>query len=556
MALEAGWEGTELVLQMGRITGGNLTRDEAMGKIVRLLLDSFPVEAASILIYDSTTKSVYVASSSFKTPDMSMIPEDITLKVQAGSCLAQALQNPKEPVFVRGSVTDPVLGKLPGCFSVVVPMASGTDVAGFMVLAGSKDPGNRGLAPELLMAVGSQIAIITAKEKLVESLKQSEERYHSLMENASDLVFVLDRGGRFLYVNSRSADILGYPPENIVGRYFGEFVTPDSWAYTVTAVKKAVAQKRKHIQYSWVIGREGREPLTFNVRASLIYRGYRLLMHQGIARDESVEKKLQAELIKRDQELGQSKSREVRMREYLTVANVAQEEERARIARELHDGAVQYLIALKRRLELLRKSLPAPQPDGNPKSPGKNGPFQDLNSIDVLVDTAIDDLRKFARNLRPPVLDDFGLVSACEWLCDQVEKEGIRVAFETSGDVRRLSQDVEISAFRIAQEALANSVKHSEATRVDFSLEFCRDKLVMRQKDNGRGFDLRQSPGSLARAGQMGLIGMFERAELLRATIKLESERGRGTTLLVTIPICVSTKPVEDGKDESGRACF
>ncbi len=539
MADAAGWAGTKLVLEMGRITRDNLTRDEAMGKIASLLLDSFPVEAAAILIYDPVSKSVYVSSSVTKSKDTAMIPEDITLRLQGGSCLTEALRNPHEPTYVPGGTVDPVLGKLTGNFVAVVPMATGEEVSGFMVLAGNDQSGASGLIPELLMAVGSQTAIVSSKANLIESLRQSEERYESLMENANDLVFVLDRGGRFLYANSRWADIMGYPPEEIVGRYFGEFVSADSWANTVAAVKKAGLEQRKYIEYSWVIDSQLGSKVTLDVRASLIYQGPDLVMHQGIARDESAEKKLQAELVKRDRELGQSKSREVRMREYLSVANAAQEEERARIARELHDGAVQYLVALGRRLDLLRKTMSGegllPEAD---ESICKTA--RELDDMDVLVDTAIDDLRKFARNLRPPVLDDFGLVSACEWLGQQAEKEGIDVAFVPSGSVRRLPQDMEVSIFRIAQEALSNSVKHSGASRVDFSLDFAGNMLTMTLRDNGQGFDPPTSPGSLVRAGQMGLVGMFERAEILRASIDLKSQKGHGTVLTVTIPIDTS----------------
>ncbi|MGI6643542.1 MAG: PAS domain S-box protein [Bacillota bacterium] len=535
-----GWAGTRLVLEMGRITRDNLSRDEAMEKIASLLLDSFPVEAAAILIYDPSFKSVYVSSSVAKSDDVTMISEDITLRLQEGSCLTEALKNPHEPTYVPGGTVDPVLGKLTGDSVAIVPMTTGEEVSGFMVLAGKDPSGASGLIPELLMAVGSQTAIVAAKANLIESLRQSEERYQSLMENANDFVFVLDRGGRFLYANSRWADIVELPPEEIVGRYFGEFVTAESWANTVAEVKKAALSHKKHIEYSWVIEERQGSKVTLDVRASLIYQGPDIVLHQGIARDESAEKKLQAELVKRDRELGQSKSREVRMREYLSVANAAQEEERARIARELHDGALQYLVALGRRLDLLRKTVS----DDGPLSVGDVSEFRrrtvrELNDMDVLVDTAIDDLRKFARNLRPPVLDDFGLVSACEWLGQQAEKEGLDVTFVSSGEARRLPQDVEISVFRIAQEALSNSIKHSGASWIDFSLEFLEDSLTLTLKDNGQGFDPPSSPGSLVRAGQMGLVGMFERAEILGASIDLKSNKGQGTVLTVTIPLDV-----------------
>lgn len=527
--------GTRLLVEMGRITRDKLTRDEAMEKIASLLLESFPVEAAAILVYDPALNSVYVSSSVSKTSEMSMIPADITLRMQSGSCLSEALKNPKEPTYVPSGTVDPSLGKLTGDFSVVVPMTTDDDISGFMVLAGLGKPGALGLIPELLMAIGSQTANVSAKADLIQSLRQSEELYQSLMENANDLVFVLDRGGRFLYINPRSERIFGCPPKDIIGRYFGEFVHADSWAGTVAAVKEAASKMEQYIEYSWAINGHNDSSISLNVRASLIYNGPDLVMHQGIARDETTEKQLKDELSKRDQELGQSKSREVRMREYLSVANAAQEEERARIARELHDGSVQYLIALRRRLDLLRNDVYGRGVLAKYQDDQRNVE-ENLNSIDVLVDTAIEDLREFARNLRPPVLDDFGLVTACEWLGQQAEKEGMDVTFKVLGDIRRLPREVEISVFRIAQEALSNSVKHSGAAKIELSLEFAQEGLNLSIKDNGSGFNPPSLPGSLVRAGQMGLVGMFERAELLKATIDIKSQKGLGTTLTVNIP--------------------
>lgn len=518
-----GWTGTKLVLEMGRITRDNLTRDEAMGKIASLLLESFAVEAAAILVSSPGGKSVYVSASVGESDTCTLISQDITLRVYDDSCLALAAKTPVRPTYISGEISDSVLGRLNCEALAIVPMTTGEDTAGFMLLGG---PGSRilSLSPELLMAVGSQVAIVAAKEVLIESLRQSEERYQMLMENASDLVFLLDRGGRFLYVNGRSKEVFGFSPEEVVGRYFGEFVTPESWAKALAAVKKASSLQEKYVEYTWVLDRADGKEISLDVRASLIYQGAELVRHQGIARDPSAERMLKEELVKRDRELGQSKSREERMREYLSVANMAQEEERARIARELHDGAVQYLVALRRRLDLIKKEL-------------ERGKVPDFGDADMMLDAAVGDLREFARNLRPPVLDDFGLVSACEWLADQAAKDGIQVSFSVTGQARRLDQEIEISAFRIAQEALSNAVKHSGASSVDFSLAFEDTALKVTLKDNGQGFEPSFTPGSLVRAGQMGLVGMFERAELLSAAIDLKSEKGRGTSLAVAIPL-------------------
>lgn len=531
MAEFAGWKaGTRLLLEMGKITRGNLTRDESLRRIAQLILDNFPVDAVAILVYDFSSRSAYVSTSIARSEKASIVSSDITLRVDTDSCLWKSIQNPNMPLVITKGTVDSVLGPLENACTIIVPTTAGDEISGFMVLAMKERISVSNVDPELLMAVASQIALISSKASLIESLRQSEERYHMLMENASDLVFVLDQGGRFLYINSRCRDVLGYAPQEICGRYFGEFVTPESWARTVSAVKKAVRRKDKHVEYSWVIQAKDGRFVTLDVRASLLYQGVELLRHQGIARDASREKKLREELVKRDKELDRSRTREEKMREYLSVANLAQEEERARIARDLHDGAIQYLVALRRRFDLFKKDLTSHT------SPSENS-LRILKDIDLLLDKATDDLRQFARNLRPPVLDDFGLISACEWLSDQAEREGINVRFTVTGRVQKLSREVEVSAFRIAQEALANAVKHSEASLIEFNLMFGDDFLHIMIKDNGKGFKPPDSPSSLVRAGQMGLVGMFERAELLEAKIDLKSSPGTGTTLNVTIPL-------------------
>ncbi|HHW17517.1 MAG TPA: PAS domain S-box protein [Firmicutes bacterium] len=526
----SGWKaGTRLLLEMGRITRGNLSRDEALQKIASLILESFPVDAVAIATYDPSSRSVYVSASVSRSDEAIIISPDITLKLDTSSCLWKAIQHPFAPLVLTKGDFDSVLGKVENSYTIVVPMHAGDDVAGFLFLAKRDDVPISNVDPELVMAVGSQAALIAAKASLIESLRQSEERYQMLMENASDMVFVLDRGGRFLYVNSRCRDILGYEPQELCGSYFGEFVTPESWAKTISEVKNAVTRRDKFIEYSWVIqGKDGRL-ITLDVRASLLYQGYELLRHQGIARDTSKEETLKRELIRRGEELDRSKVREEKMREYLSVANLAQEEERARIARELHDGAIQYLVALRRKMDLFKRDYCGKGLSGDAEKV--------LQDIDLLLDRATKDLREFSRSLRPPVLDDFGFVSACEWLADEAEKEGIKVRFKVTGPVRKLHRDVEVSAFRIAQEALANAVKHSGASLVTFNLEFSAEHLKITVQDNGKGFDPPSSPGSLVRAGQMGLVGMFERAELLGASIDLKSKPGTGTSLEVVIPL-------------------
>ncbi len=516
---------TDILLELGRIAQEEGARDESLRMVAETLLESLSTDALAVLLYEPSFRSAYVAASVGKT-DAVLVQSDITLRVTSGSSLHQAAERPDKPLIVPPDLGDPVLGSAGGMTAIVAPMVCGGKVSGFLLL-GSTD--RRKLLQndaDLLMAVAAQVSLLARVLGLGESLAESEERYRMLTETAAGLAFVLDQGGRFLYVNHGGKDVLGYDSDEMVGRYFGEFVTPESWARTTAAIKDAVSRQSKYVEYEWVAQRRDGTEVTLTVEASLSYQGFELHRHQGVARDQLSERVLKEELQKTGEELSAVRSREGRMREYLEVASMAQEQERARIAREIHDGAVQYLVAMRRRLDLLRKDL------------SRKGFGSDTTKeLDSLLDKATTDLRQFARNLRPPILDDFGLVSACEWLADQTAKEGIKVVFSPAGDLRRLKSEIEVSAFRIIQEALSNVVKHSGATSAEVMLDFQPRTLLVTITDNGKGFAVDDSPGSLGRGGQMGLVGMFERAELMGASLNLDSKPGAGTRLAVEIPL-------------------
>lgn len=518
----------DLLLEMGRISRGNMGRDEALKRIADLVLAQMDFQAVAILLIEESARSAYVAASSASCGLNVIVPEDMLLRLTPDCLIQRVIEKPSAILETARGCEDPVLGEIRFDRLLAVPMASGEGASGVILAA---IEGKRRIDGEILTAVAAQVDMIASKAHLIESLSEAEERYRALMENASDLVFVLDDGGRFLYVNGRAMDLLGYEPSEMIGRYFGEFVTPDSWASTVSSVKNAARNKERFVNYRWLVEGKAGQVLTLDVRATLLYQGYRVSRHQGIARAPSSEDLLREELSKRDEELSKSRVREERMRDYLALANAIQEEERSRIARDLHDGPVQMLVALRRRLDLLRLGLPQVCKDSRDL----------LAETDELLDRATRDIRDFCRSLRPPVLDDFGLISACEWLADQADREGVRVTLSVSGKVERFGRDVETGIFRIAQEALSNAMKHSGASEIEMRLDYLENSVRLQVKDNGKGFELPQSPGVLVRAGQMGLVGMYERAEILNAEIMLDSKPGQGTILTVIVP--TSTKP-------------
>ena len=216
------------------------------------------------------------------------------------------------------------------------------------------------------------------------------------------------------------------------------------------------------------------------------------------------------------------------MRSYARAITRAQEDERLRIARELHDETIQMLVALARQLEALDTApeiLPA-------------AAKQRVRAQRELVRSTLRGLRHFVRDLRPPVLDQLGLVAALrELTADIRDTYNIHATLEVEGDVKRLRPEQELVLFRIAQEALNNIRQHAGASRTTTHLTFDPASVQMAIEDNGGGFDAPERVSDLVPSGRLGLIGMDERARALGGTLSIRSMPGRGTTVIVDIPV-------------------
>ena len=230
------------------------------------------------------------------------------------------------------------------------------------------------------------------------------------------------------------------------------------------------------------------------------------------------------------------------MRYYAGRITRAQEDERARIARELHDDTLQSLIILSRQLGTLAKTEAE-------VSPTKT---QRLRELQGIADEVIQGVRRFSRDLRPSTLDDLGLLPTLEGLAATLtETDGISAQLLVAGEPRRLPPEVELALFRIAQEALTNVKKHAEASQATITVEFTDSTVKMIVQDNGKGFALTTPAEDLTASGHLGLIGMHERARLLGGTLALESFPNRGTKVAVTVPNFASRRwsPVAGAND-------
>ncbi len=206
----------------------------------------------------------------------------------------------------------------------------------------------------------------------------------------------------------------------------------------------------------------------------------------------------------------------------------AQEDERRRIARELHDEMGQSVTALILNLERARIEV----------EDGREVTAADLERLQRLAETTLEEVRKLIYDLRPTVLDDLGLAAALRWyIHSQIEPRGVTVGLTVRLGDSRLDPVLETAVFRIAQEALWNVVKHAGATRADVELVQEGERLSLRVRDNGRGFHVGSTRGSGGLRGGVGLGGMQERAALLGGSVRITSTPDSGTEVVAEFPL-------------------
>jgi len=215
------------------------------------------------------------------------------------------------------------------------------------------------------------------------------------------------------------------------------------------------------------------------------------------------------------------------VRRYVAAITHSQEEERKRIARDLHDDTVQSLIAIGQRIELCRASLDDPAEAR-----------EQLTDVRRMVTETIQSIRHFSRELRPLALEDLGLVPALQLLVNDLARaDSLEADLEIEGQPQGLAPDLEVAIYRIVQEALQNVRKHADASKVSVLAEFTDKGVALAVRDDGIGFIAPSSPTDLASQGSFGLMGIEERAQLFGGELEIHSQPGHGTEIKVTLPL-------------------
>jgi two-component system sensor histidine kinase UhpB len=398
-------------------------------------------------------------------------------------------------------------------------LAAGTDYTGPAVLLG-------GLLCTLVFAALAWLAarqrsgIVSETRRARTQSSLDEARMMGIIRSSMEAIITIDEQQRVVIFNPMAEQLFGVPAMEAIGAPLARFI-PERF-------RDAHARHVDQFGVTGVSDRQmGKQRVLFGLRAN----GEEFPIEASISQVRDASGKLYTVMLRdvtqrvRADE-AQRKARE-ELRELSANLQSVREEEKTRIARELHDDLGQQLTALKMDLSALEERLAEP-------GTARDGLFAHLREMRRLIDATVASVRRIAADLRPVMLDDLGLVPAIEWLAnDFTNRYGIDVARQIDVAGTRFSRRSATTVFRIVQEALTNVARHADATRVTLEIRVSGDTCVLRIADNGKGVDPHARPGEKS----FGLLGMRERAHMFGGSVDIRTGNGVGFAVVVTFPL-------------------
>jgi PAS domain S-box-containing protein len=360
------------------------------------------------------------------------------------------------------------------------------------------------------------ITDITRRRNAEDNLRRSEEKFRLLYEKAPLGYQSLDEDGIIREVNQTWLDTMGYARDEVIGRWFGDFLAPGS--QVLFPDRFACFKDTGEVSNSSfeMVRKDGTQIIvSFNGRVAYDEQG-RFAQTHCMFQDITARKRAEEEIVRKSSQL----------RALAARLGEVEEAERQHLARELHDQVCQSLTALGLTLTLLQAQMPR-------KAAAKFS--RRLAHAVTLVEQTGETIREVMAELRPPMLDDYGLLAALHWYGAEFSRRtGIGVDVRGQEAAPRLAAPVELSLFRIVQEAMANVVQHARASRVELTEAEENGTVRLVIADNGAGFDqdqLGQPEGRL----RWGIMTMSERAAAAGGWCRVESHPGQGTRVVVEV---------------------
>jgi PAS domain S-box-containing protein len=504
--------------QILNIVSASLDLDRILNNAIDSVVDVMQVDVAWVFLLDEENSELIL------TTQRGISEEFVQRKyrIRLGEGFNGKVAETGETLFVEDASKDPrltreVISDYNICSSLIVPLRCKAKICGTLCTAMYSHRWFRPEEVELLTAIGDEIGIAVEnahlyqkQQVIAQQLQLSEERYRGVFESASEAIFVYSASGRIISANRACEQLTGYTQDELLATTVYEL-------FSAVGADKLGQLSSGELERV-VIGESGELRLArkdgaeafIQLKISPLLRDDQIIGLQAIARDVTEERRLRQN-----------------MEYYVTQITRAQEDERLRISRELHDDTAQVLAGLSRELNSLLAK------EGEYTKSTK----ESLEKLRRTADSAMEEVRRFSQDLRPSILDDLGLVPALEWLTTQLEKAfGLAAKVSITGNQHRLPPENELTVFRIAQEALSNVKRHSQATAVEMTIDFGDEALTLVVRDNGQGFKMPQRTSDLVLSGSLGIIGMRERARLIGGTLIVQSELGIGTTVTLRMP--------------------
>jgi PAS domain S-box-containing protein len=352
------------------------------------------------------------------------------------------------------------------------------------------------------------------------ALRQSEERYREVVETQTELICRFARDARLTFVNPAYARYFGRSPEELIGSSFLELV-PEFERATVRGNIEALATTKRPVMAEHrVVAADGSIRWQQWVNYAILAADGSVTEFQAIGR-EITERKEMEESLRRSE--GALRMGYEHIQQLAGRLIHAQEEERARIARDLHDDVCQRVASFSIALSVMKREVPH----------GSEATRRSLSQLQQQAIELTEDLRKLSHDLHPSTLAHVGFLKALQGRCSEFTKEtGIPVRLEVPDALPNVSDDVGLCLYRVAQEALHNVATHAHAHHVIVSLIQRNEHFIMRVGDDGRGFDPKLST---TRSG-LGLVSLRERVHLLGGMLEVKASPGAGTLLMVSLP--------------------
>jgi PAS domain S-box-containing protein len=354
------------------------------------------------------------------------------------------------------------------------------------------------------------------KRSLEDRIRQSEVLYRTIVETAHDIIWILNDQGEFTFINKRGETIFGYKPLEWKGRSITALIPPGDLPEAQEAFLKTPQGGPRSYELK-ISARDG-EILILSVNTAPLYENGEVTGTVSFGRDITEQKKAEMALQESEKQLRSLSS------QLLT----AQETERRRISRELHDELGQALTVMKLRIRFIEKGLEKDQITIR----------QDCEDLLGYIDQVIENTRRLSLDLSSSILEDLGLTAALQWLTNNLIKNNhITVKMDMMDIDHLFSQDAQTMIYRIIQETLNNIGKHAGAKNVSIAVRNHNGRVSFLVEDDGKGFNMTEAMMRHATEKGLGLATMDERARILGGSFNLWSQEGKGTRISLTIPL-------------------